>query len=156
MAGEDLTIDDILTIKGRNVVSVVPDATTTEATRVLAERRIGIVIVSDPAGLLRGVLSERDVVQAVGSHGKKAPAMRVEEFMSRNVVTCKPQTPAQGALNVMNERRFRHLPVAEGGKVVGLISITDLQKHLLDQYALDAEALSRADDEGMPVRGDES
>ena len=156
MAEKDLTVDDILTIKGHKVVSVVPDATITEAARVLAERRIGIVIVSDSAGLLRGVLSERDVVRAVGSHGKMAPTMKVEEFMSRNVVTCAPHTSAQEALKVMNERRFRHLPVAEGGKLVGLISITDLHKHLLDQYALDAEASNRADDEGMPVRGEES
>ena len=76
--------------------------------------------------------------------------------MSRNVVTCTPHTPAQEALKVMNEYRFRHIPVVEGGSLVGLISITDLHKHLLEQYALDAEALSRADDEGMPVRGEES
>ncbi|MGQ0662318.1 MAG: CBS domain-containing protein [Pseudomonadota bacterium] len=156
MAEKVLTVDDILTIKGRKVVIVAPDATITEAARVLAERRIGIVVVSDSAGQLRGVLSERDVVRAVGSHGKMAPTMRVEEFMSRKVVTCKPHTPAQEALKVMNERRFRHIPVAEEGKVVGLISITDLHKHLLEQYALDAEALSRADDEGMTARGEES
>ena len=156
MAEKVLTVADILTIKGHKVVRVVPDATITEAACVLAERRIGIIVVSDSAGQLRGVLSERDVVRAVGSHGNMAPTMRVEEFMSHDVVTCKPHTPAQEALKVMNERGFRHLPVSEGGKVVGLISITDLHKHLLDQYALDAEASNRADDEGMPVRGEES
>lgn len=155
MARKDLKVEDILRIKGRKVITTTPRSTIAEAARVLAERRVGILVVSDSGGRLEGVISERDVVRGVGDHGARAPVMAVAELMTRSVVVCGPEAHPDEVLKTMNERGFRHMPVVEAGRVIGLVSIGDLHKHLLEQLALDEEAIQRADDEGMPLVGEE-
>ena len=120
-----MTIAAILRNKGSDVLTVGRKATLSEVTVALAQRRVGIAVVLGPEGALEGVISERDLIRKLAAHGAEALAMTVEETMTRNVVTASPGTTLDQAMAVMSAGRFRHLPVLEGGALVGIVSIRD-------------------------------
>ena len=148
MALKEINVEDIIRIKGSEVVTVSPDTTIVAAARLLTEKRIGVLIVRKAEEEVIGVLSERDIIRAVGEYGVRAPEMMVEALMTRDLVSCKPRANPHDVMRVMNERGFRHMPVVEKGDVKGLVSLGDLLRHLLEA-ASDEEALERAADEGM-------
>lgn len=135
-----MTIAAILGGKGHDVVSTGPATSVAEAVRLLAGRRIGAVPVIDGDAVL-GVFSERDVIHSLEREGAAALDRRVSEVMTSPAITVSPGESILGALALMTQRRIRHLPVIEGGKCVGLVSIGDLVKHRIDRIESEAEAM---------------
>ena len=135
----------ILENKGRDgapgvIRSVTPGTSVAEAVSVMSRHRIGAVLVLD-GDTIRGILSERDVVHLVGRGGAEALGSPVENAMTPDPVTCAPGDGVDRAMAVMNERRFRHLPVVEGGRLVGMISIGDVVKAKIDEAEREAATL---------------
>lgn len=135
-----MTVAAILRGKGQDVVTVGPAETVRNAITLLAERRIGAVPVID-GGTVAGVFSERDVIYCLKDGDTGVLDRSVREVMTAPAVTVSPQDPVMGALSLMTRRRIRHLPVVEGGRLVGLVSIGDLVKYRIDRVEADAEAM---------------
>ena len=123
------------------VVSVKPHDTVSEAARLLSENRIGSVIVSADGENLDGILSERDIVRELGKRGAGCLMDPVRDLMTVKLVTCSPSDSALDVLEMMTNGRFRHLPVMDGGKMVGLISIGDAVKARLAELSMEKDAL---------------
>ncbi|MBS0565287.1 MAG: CBS domain-containing protein [Proteobacteria bacterium] len=124
------------------IITVAPSTTVADAARLLAERRIGAVIVSDDGVQPLGILSERDIVRDLGRRGAICLADKVEALMTRNIIGCSPHDQADSVLERMTNGRFRHMPVIEGGKMVGIISIGDVVAARISELAMEKEALS--------------
>ncbi|EWY37719.1 histidine kinase [Skermanella stibiiresistens SB22] len=127
--------------KGSTVISITPERTIAEAANLLTENRIGAVLVLDGGEGIRGIISERDIVNALSKHGATAMSRRVEEVMTREVKHCSPNDTIAEVMTVMTKRRFRHLPVVDDGKLLGMISIGDVVKQRLDETELEVETL---------------
>ena len=127
--------------KGSNVVSITPDRTIADATNLLTENRIGAVLVLDSNEGIRGIISERDIIRALSKYGADALNRRVETLMTREVQQCSPKDTIAEVMTTMTTQRFRHLPVVEEGKLLGMISIGDVVKQRLDETELEVETL---------------
>ena len=148
--GADLTIrkleDDamnvatILKAKGSDVVTVNPAVTLSDVAMLLAERRIGAVLVMEGRSVL-GIISERDIVKSMARIGGEALSAPVHEVMTSRVVTCGLNDSVDDVMDVMTEGRFRHLPVMEHGELVGIVSIGDVVKHRIAETVMETEAL---------------
>ena len=138
-----MKVREILDVKGRRVVTIRPDATVGTAVHRLALERIGALVVSDDGRRVAGILSERDVVAAFAGEGAEllSTGRRVADVMTHNVVTCTPDDSVKHVMREMTRRRFRHLPVLEGGQLVGIVSIGDVVKHRLEEMRHEVEAL---------------
>ena len=136
-----MTIAAILKHKGANVVSIQEGASVAELVQVLATRRIGAVPVLDSNGQLRGIVSERDVVEAFGAHGAAALEMQAARFMTQTPRTGTPATTVAEAMEMMTEGRFRHMPVFLDDKMIGIISIGDVVKARIMQQAQEVDSL---------------
>ena len=136
-----MNVSQILKQKGTRIISVPDDATVGEAATLLAREGIGAVLVLDRAGRVAGILSERDLVRGLASHGERAVALGVAEVMTRNVVFCRPDDSIDRVMSEMTTRRFRHLPVTDNGKLTGIISIGDVVKYRLMETEAEAESL---------------
>lgn len=123
------------------VISVTPTSTVTEAAKLLSEHRIGTVVVSSDGETLDGILSERDIVRELGKRGVSCLTDPVRDLMTSKLTTCSPSNSALEVLEMMTEGRFRHLPVMQDGKMVGLISIGDAVKGRLAQLSMEKESL---------------
>ena len=120
-----MTIDEILRKKGRDVVTVTGEQSVLEAVHVLVERNIGgLVVVDGPAPV--GILTERDVLRLTAKSPGRLDAIPVNEVMTREVITARPDDDLRSMMDVMTENRIRHLPVLQGGELVGIVSIGDL------------------------------
>ncbi|MBB5690099.1 CBS domain-containing protein [Roseomonas alkaliterrae] len=127
-----MTIAAVLARKGSEVVAVRPETLAVEVARLITSRRIGAVLVTDAAGKLVGIVSERDIVRAVAQRPNATHGVFVRDIMTRNVVTVGPETSVQAGLETMERGYFRHLPVVDGeGALLGIVSVRDLVKHLL-------------------------
>ena len=135
-----MTVRAILDSKGRQIQSVEPDARLAAAIKVLSERKIGAVLVMSK-GQIEGILSERDIVRVLGERGAAVLDETVDAVMTRKVVTCKQSDTVGAIMEMMTSGKFRHLPVVESDKVVGLISIGDIVKWRVKEYELEQEAL---------------
>lgn len=123
------------------VVTVKPGSTVGEAAKLLSVRRIGAVVVSSDGKQLAGILSERDIVGAIGTNGPGCLADPVESLMTSKIVSASRDETVDSVLAKMTEGRFRHMPVTEGNQMVGLISIGDVVKAQLAELAMEKEAL---------------
>ena len=129
------------------VLTIRSGATVAEAARILSERRIGSLVVSEDGRHAQGIVSERDIVREIGRRGAGCLSDPVGSLMTRDVVTCTRDDMADGVLAAMTAGRFRHLPVVDGAELVGLISIGDVVKARLSELSMEKDAL-----EGM-IRG---
>ena len=136
-----MLIGQILAGKGSDVVTTRPDATVTEVARLLKAKRIGAVVVTDADGALCGIISERDLARGLADHGARLLEMRVAELMTSEVRTCSPDDGIEQLMQQMTEGRFRHLPVIEDGRMVGIISIGDVVKHRLQELETETHML---------------
>jgi CBS domain-containing protein len=136
-----MTLAAILKTKGKDVVSVAPTSTIAEVVKVLSARRIGGVVVLDAASQLLGIFTERDIVHALAAHGARALEMTSAQLMTRNIITATPETTVNGAMALMSQGRFRHLPVMDNGRLVGLVSIGDVVKSRIQQQEADVDSL---------------
>ncbi len=138
-----MLVQQILTSKGGEggVISVTPDAKVADAAQLLSSKRIGTVVVSAAEGSLDGILSERDIVRELGKRGAGCLNETVAGMMTSKIVTCTPQDSADAVLKMMTDGRFRHLPVMDDGKLIGLISIGDVVKARLAELSMEKDAL---------------
>jgi CBS domain-containing protein len=135
-----MTVRAILDTKGHQIESVEPDAKLSAAIKTLAERKIGAVLVMSQ-GRVEGILSERDIVRVLGERGAGALDEPVSAVMTRKVVSCKQADTVAAIMEMMTSGKFRHLPVVEDDRVVGLISIGDIVKWRVGEYEAEQEAL---------------
>lgn len=125
-----ITLARLLEMKGRAVYSIAPGASVFEAIQGMSERGVGALLVMEGEALA-GIISERDYTRKVILQGRASRDTRVEEIMTADVVTASPELTLEQAMRLVSERRIRHLPVTQDGKVVGLVSIGDMVKTLL-------------------------
>ncbi|MGB3148009.1 MAG: CBS domain-containing protein [Paracoccaceae bacterium] len=125
-----------------SVITVKPGSTVADAARLLSERRIGAVIVSADGKTPIGILSERDIVRDVGRRGGDCLNEKVEGLMTQNLVSCAPDDNTDDVLAKMTSGRFRHMPVVDGGGMVGIISIGDVVAARISELAMEKEALA--------------
>ncbi|MBE1284672.1 MAG: CBS domain-containing protein [Rhodobacteraceae bacterium] len=126
---------------GEGVVTVKPDANVAEAAKILAEKRIGTVVVSQDGTTADGILSERDIVRELAQSGGGCLQQNVSDYMTRKLVTCTSQSNVEEVLTQMTEGRFRHMPVLEGEKLVGIVTLGDVVKAQLSAVAMEKDAL---------------
>jgi CBS domain-containing protein len=137
-----ISIAAILRDKGTDVVTVPAVAPLAEVARILAEHRIGAVLVRDGGGDVLGIVSERDIVRAMAVHGRDAVDVAAAEIMTRSLHTVTPVSQVMDALSLMTDRRVRHLPVLhEDGSLAGMVSIGDLVKARIAEAVHEAEEL---------------
>jgi CBS domain-containing protein len=135
-----MQVQEILRVKGSAVVTTTGEMTIGQAAQLLHEHRIGAAVVVDK-GEIVGIISERDIVNALASHGADAVKMNVDALMTRKVIVCEPDDTINFVMASMTERRIRHLPVVKAGKMLGLISIGDVVKHRLGEIEEEASVL---------------
>jgi CBS domain-containing protein len=136
-----MNVHTILRNKGKSVVTIHPDATVERAVGVLRQRGIGALVVSDDGENVAGILSERDIVEGLGRYGSGLLAVSVAEVMTCPVVTCEPEDGVAELMAEMTNRRIRHFPVVEDGRLIGIVSIGDLVKNRLDQIEYEAHSM---------------
>jgi CBS domain-containing protein len=136
-----MKVAEILKQKGQNVISVRP----TESIETLSHRlrlaRIGAMVVLGEDGALDGIISERDVIHGIAEHGAHCLEMTVADLMTQRVITCTPEDSVTRIARQMTENRIRHLPVVEGAKLVGVVSVGDVVKNRLEEMSLEASVL---------------
>lgn len=135
-----MTVRAVLGSKGHQVISVSPDAKLSAAVKILAERRIGAVMVMS-CQKIEGILSERDVVRVLGERGAAVLEEPVRSVMTSKVITCHESDTVGAIMEIMTSGKFRHLPVVENDRIVGLISIGDVVKWRVAEYEREQEAL---------------
>jgi CBS domain-containing protein len=136
-----MSVEHILHSKGRNVVTIEAGRTLAEAAHLLNDRKIGAVVVSDPSRPVLGILSERDIVRALARRGAGALQEPVSQSMTREVVTCTGRSGINELMEMMTSGKFRHIPVVEGGTLVGIVSIGDIVKHRLAEVEAESQAM---------------
>ena len=135
-----MTIGAILHGRTSAVISARPDDTVRAVIDLLAQHRIGAVPVVEGESIV-GIFSERDLVRLMSSYGPEALDRRLDEVMTRSPVTCGPDMAVIGALSQMTQKRIRHLPVVDGSRLVGFVSIGDLVKYRIDKIEAEAAAM---------------
>ncbi|MFL4969386.1 MAG: CBS domain-containing protein [Xanthobacteraceae bacterium] len=136
-----MTVKAILSRKGTDIVTIEPTATLAEAAKLLAERRIGAVLVLGIEGRVAGILSERDIVRALAERGAKVLDERVDQVMTRKVFTCTETDTVAQLMEQMTAGKFRHVPVIDQGRLTGIISIGDVVNHRLHEIENESNAL---------------
>ncbi len=132
---------EILERKGSEVATVGPDDTVADAIGVLERHGVGALVVSSDGTTVIGILSERDIVRRLAQDGAEALSQNVAQLMIEEVFTCDRAAHVDALMNLMTERRFRHVPVVENGSLVGIISIGDVVKCRVDELETKAEQL---------------
>ena len=141
-----MNVEQILKSKGDHAVETIgPDATLAEAAGLLSARKIGALVVSggsDGSGDIGGIVSERDIVRLIGRDGAAALDMKVSEIMTEKVESCRPAESADSVLERMTSGRFRHMPVLEDERMVGLVSIGDVVKARIEDIERENQAMA--------------
>lgn len=136
-----MNVGAILKNKGNRVVTAAPTDSITKVAAILARERIGAVLIVGAEGDIVGVLSERDIVRGIADRGEQCLALEAQALMTHEVVTCAPTDSVAQIMGTLTDRRVRHLPVLDEGRLVGLISIGDVVKHRLADTEKEAAAL---------------
>ena len=136
-----MKVSNILKEKGDNVVTLEGSTTLEDAIAALVRERIGAVVILDSREQIAGVFSERDAVRAISEEGASALSKPISELMTRKVVSCSMEDTLDQLLEKMTQGRFRHLPVVEGGRLIGIVSIGDVVKHKIASSESEAEAM---------------
>jgi CBS domain-containing protein len=143
LAGEGavLNVASILKNKGDRIVSALPSDSVAAVVTTLGRERIGALLVREASGRVAGVISERDIVAGLARLGAALLQQPAAELMTRNVIYCSPTDTIQMVMQKMTERRFRHMPVLENGKVTGIVSIGDVVKARISETEMEAQSL---------------
>jgi CBS domain-containing protein len=136
-----MNVSAILKVKGREVETAPLHATLKQIAEVLAQRRIGAIVVVDGDNRVQGIISERDIIRVLGKSGADVLSSPVSSVMTRNVVSCSESDTLAQLMNAMTTGRFRHLPVTRDGKLVGIVSIGDVVKYHLAEVEMEATAM---------------
>jgi CBS domain-containing protein len=136
-----MTVATILKNKRPGVETISPDQSVLVCAGQLAAGRIGALIVSADGSSLDGIISERDIAYALAVHGERLLDLPVSELMTKSVVICAPEDSIEKIMNIMTSRRIRHLPVKQGNRLIGIISIGDVLKHRVSELQIEAGVL---------------
>ena len=136
-----MNVETILGTKGRAVATIRPEDTVGAAVEALVSGNIGALVASEDAEHVDGIISERDIVHALARHGDALLALTVADVMTRSVVTCDPTESVAELMAEMTNRRIRHLPVVQNGRLCGIVSIGDVVKNRLDEIEYEARSL---------------
>jgi CBS domain-containing protein len=136
------TVRQLLESKAPEIHAIAPDAPVIDAIRLMAEKRIGAVVVLQ-GGALAGILSERDYARKIVLEGRSSKDTAVRDIMTADVVTIGLDDTVQGCMQMVTERRIRHLPVVDGDRVLGVVSIGDLVKAVIEDQQLELDQLQR-------------
>jgi len=136
-----MIVKNIMVGKRGNVVTIEPTADVTAAVKLLAERRIGAVVILGADHRIVGILSERDIVRVLAERGPTALNEPVSLAMTRDVKTCSEDDTIEGLMGRMTTGKFRHMPVVEQGKLIGIVSIGDVVKNRVEEIEHESEAL---------------
>ena len=136
-----MLISEVLRTKGDNVVKIRATDSIRLAVRMLAEHRIGSLVVEDQTAKLVGIFSERDFINAIARDGAAVLGLNVQELMTKRIISCRSTDRVDAVLATMTNVRIRHLPVIDDGELKGLVSIGDLVKYRLDEKELEASVL---------------
>jgi CBS domain-containing protein len=134
------TLKQLLEAKGREVYSIAPDARVFDALRLMADKSVGALIVVE-GGRIAGILSERDYARKVILHGKSSHELQVRDIMTGKVISVHPGQTVEECMALMTEKRIRHLPVTEGERLIGVLSIGDLVKEVIAEQRQTIEQL---------------
>jgi CBS domain-containing protein len=137
-----MTVAAVLKQKGSAIVSVGPEATMQQIAEIITGKRIGALVVTDSDNRIVGIVSERDVAKAVANHKAAALELTAAQMMTREPITATLQTTVDEAMQIMDQGYFRHLPVVDDGRLVGIISVRDLVKYRINQQKADLENLT--------------
>ena len=137
-----MLISDVLRVKGTQVITVVPDTTVRQLVAILAEHRIGAVVVSHAGSAVDGIVSERDIVQALAQRGAAVMSEPVTAIYTAEVHTVTPQTSIEEVMRMMTEHRVRHAPVVVDGSLQGIVSIGDVVKIRIGELETERTALA--------------
>ena len=136
-----MIIEHLLAEKGHDVITVEPERTLLETARLLDEKRIGAVVVSDAGHPVLGIISERDIARAVAQRGAAVLDEPVSQHMTAKVITCTRSFTTKDLMELMTDRRIRHVPVVEHGRLNGIVSIGDIVKHRVAEIESESQAL---------------
>lgn len=136
-----MSVKAILKVKGHAVVTIRPNATVRDAVAKLSRERIGALVVSADDQTLAGILSERDIIHALNKFGDKLLELTVDDLMTQTVTAAQSDMQIDAVLDLMTQGRFRHMPVIENGRLVGLVSIGDAVKARLDKLESETDQL---------------
>ncbi|MGL4242189.1 MAG: CBS domain-containing protein [Beijerinckiaceae bacterium] len=136
-----MTVSAILSTKGNEVATASPHRTLSEIAKTLAEKKIGAILITGSDGGLKGIISERDIVRAVATKGGAALEDPASMHMTAKVVTCRRDDMIADVMEEMTKGRFRHLPVVENGRLIGIISIGDVVKHRIAETVAESQSL---------------
>ena len=136
------TVNQLLRSKGTQIFSVAPTDSVLRAIEIMATRHVGALLVMDQ-GILTGIISERDYARKVILMNRSSHDTPVSDIMSSSALTVAPTDTVHHCMELMTQRRFRHLPVVEGGRVVGMLSIGDLVKAVIEEQSAQIEQLER-------------
>jgi CBS domain-containing protein len=136
-----MTVSIILADKGRDIVTIEPNANLAEAIRVLAEKRIGAALVLGADRRIAGIISERDIVRALAARGAAVLDEPVSQTMTRKVETCNEGEAVATIMERMTAGKFRHMPVVDQGRLVGVVSIGDIVKHRVHEMERESVAM---------------
>ena len=134
-------VRDILSTKGGRVTTIKPESKILATSKLLSQHRIGAVLVTDAADKIVGIISERDIVRGLASHGGAVAELTVTDLMTRDVRSCTLGDTIAEIMVIMTTHRIRHLPVLEDGKLAGIVSIGDVVKYRLDEAKLEVESM---------------
>jgi CBS domain-containing protein len=136
-----MQVRHILFEKGREVVTITRDATLSEAARLMTRRHIGAAVVRGADGAVAGIISERDLVRAIAKDSVAALAQTVDKHMTRDVCTCTELDTIDDLMETMTHGRFRHMPVVDDDRLIGIVSIGDVVKTRIEETVREAETL---------------
>ena len=136
------TVRQLLEAKAPEIFAIAPDAPVIEAIKLMADKRIGALLVMDGSRLL-GIVSERDYARKIVLQGRSSSDTPVSTIMTGDVITVRPEDSADHCMQVVTTQRIRHLPVVRGGEVIGVVSIGDLVKAVIEDQQLELDQLQR-------------
>ena len=136
-----MQVSGLLATKGSEVVTVGPDVAVEQVAALLSQHRIGAVVVSGDGSTIDGIVSERDIVQALAGEGAGVLGQPASSIMTSEVVTCDAGTTVEQLMGLMTTRRIRHVPVVEGGSLSGIVSIGDVVKNRLSDLETETQVL---------------
>ena len=143
VAKDTATVGKLLEGKSGDVISIRPQDTISAAVALLRDKRIGALVVTNADGALQGILSERDIVRKLAETPGQTLPQKVEDNMTRDVMTCAPDETLVTVLRRMNEGRFRHLPVVDDGRLCGMVTIGDVVSYRLNELEYEALQLKQ-------------
>lgn len=136
-----MSVEAILKNKGRNVFTIRPEHAVADAAALMTAKKVGVAVVCDAKGAVVGVVSERDIVAGMTQFGKGVVDMAVRNIMTSPVLTCGPSDSVKRIMEIMTERRIRHLPVVDNGDLLGMVSIGDAVNFRLHEAQMETAVL---------------